>query len=168
MAKKKNHYIDNKEFLEKFVKWRSSPEFQESGRPRPPDDILIDAWKIINKYTYQSKFYNVPEDVLQEAPPLAMEFCIKYLHNFDPEKSKYPFAYVTQLAHNAILQLFKKDKVEKTNRMRYMGDCLASSTYIRSDGEIDQIATGEFAQEKVRYFDQIQKDYSKDEEVFNG
>ena len=39
-----------------------------------------------------------------------IENCIQYIHNFDPEKSKNPFAYFTQIIHYAFLRRIQKEK----------------------------------------------------------
>ena len=36
--------------------------------------------------------------------------CVQYIHNFDPEKSKNPFAYFTQIIHYAFLRRIQKEK----------------------------------------------------------
>lgn len=36
--------------------------------------------------------------------------CIQYIHNFDPEKSRNPFAYFTQIIHYAFLRRIQKEK----------------------------------------------------------
>ncbi len=38
------------------------------------------------------------------------ENCVQYIHNFDPEKSKNPFAYFTQIIHYAFLRRIQKEK----------------------------------------------------------
>ena len=39
-----------------------------------------------------------------------IENCVQYIHNFDPEKSKNPFAYFTQIIHYAFLRRIQKEK----------------------------------------------------------
>ena len=39
-----------------------------------------------------------------------IENCIQYIHNFDPEKSKNPFAYFTQIIYYAFLRRIQKEK----------------------------------------------------------
>ena len=39
-----------------------------------------------------------------------IENCVQYIHNFDPEKSKNPFAYFTQVIHYAFLRRIQKEK----------------------------------------------------------
>ena len=39
-----------------------------------------------------------------------IENCLMYLHNFNPEKSKNPFAYFTQIIYYAFLRRIQKEK----------------------------------------------------------
>ena len=39
-----------------------------------------------------------------------IENCVQYIHNFDPEKSKNPFAYFTQIIHYAFRRRIQKEK----------------------------------------------------------
>ncbi len=59
-----------------------------------------------------------------------IENCVQYIHNFDPEKSKNPFAYFTQIIHYAFLRRIQKEKkqleikqkiIEKTGFDEVMG-----------------------------------------------
>jgi len=36
--------------------------------------------------------------------------CMKYAHNFNPEKTDNPFAYFTQYCNNAFLQVMEREK----------------------------------------------------------
>ena len=37
-----------------------------------------------------------------------IENCVQYINNFNPEKSKNPFAYFTQIIHYAFLRRYKR------------------------------------------------------------
>ena len=39
-----------------------------------------------------------------------IEDCVRYCHNFNPEKSKNPFSYFTQIMRNAFLRRIEKEK----------------------------------------------------------
>jgi len=39
-----------------------------------------------------------------------IENCVQYIHNFDPEKSRNPFAYFTQIIHYAFLRRISREK----------------------------------------------------------
>ena len=36
--------------------------------------------------------------------------CIKYMHNFNPDKSKYAFAYISKICFNSFRSYIKKQK----------------------------------------------------------
>jgi len=68
-----------------------------------------------------------------------IENCVQYIHNFDPEKSKNPFAYFTQIIHYAFLRRIQKEKkqleiktkiIEKTgyDEVMMVDDSLLSSS----------------------------------------
>jgi DNA-directed RNA polymerase specialized sigma24 family protein len=46
------------------------------------------------------------EDMISDG----IENCVQYIHNFDPDKSKNPFAYFTQIIHYAFLRRIQKEK----------------------------------------------------------
>ena len=39
-----------------------------------------------------------------------IENCVQYINNFNPEKSKNPFAYFTQIIHYAFLRRIQREK----------------------------------------------------------
>tara|TARA_B000000532_G_scaffold202981_1_gene169962 strand:- start:953 stop:1237 length:285 start_codon:yes stop_codon:yes gene_type:complete len=39
-----------------------------------------------------------------------IENCVRYIHNFNPEKSKNPFAYFTQIIYYAFLRRITQEK----------------------------------------------------------
>ena len=46
------------------------------------------------------------EDMISDG----IEKCVQYIHNFNPEKSKNPFAYFTQIIHYAFLRRIQREK----------------------------------------------------------
>ena len=58
--------------------------------------------------SYKSNFinYGFREDMISDG----IENCIQYIHNFDPDKSKNPFAYFTQIIYYAFLRRIQKEK----------------------------------------------------------
>ena len=45
-----------------------------------------------------------------------IENCLQYIDNFDPEKSKNPFAYFTQIIYYAFLRRIQKRKTVRDQR----------------------------------------------------
>ena len=113
MAKRKRseHYVNNKEFLAALVKLREDREIAEiRGLPKPPIPRYIGECflKIANHLSFKPNFVNYmfKEDMISDG----IENCVQYIHNFDPEKSKNPFAYFTQIIHYAFLRRIQKEK----------------------------------------------------------
>ena len=95
MAKKKGiHYVDNKKFLQAMIEWRESwPD--EENIPPVTNYIGECFLKIATHLSYKPNFinYTYREDMISDG----IENCLQYVKNFNPEKSKNPFAYFTQI-----------------------------------------------------------------------
>jgi hypothetical protein len=109
--KKSEHYVNNKEFLEALVVYRCRVErnFKELNGREPTKEDRSKHWpgkppitnylgesflKIATHLSYKPNFVNYMfrEDMISDG----VENCVQYIHNFDPEKSKNPFAYFIQ------------------------------------------------------------------------
>ena len=110
--KKKNpHYVNNKDFLAAMVEFRDSvkdAEEKELARPRVPTYIGDCIMKIATHLSYKPNFvnYTFREEMISDG----IENCLQYIDNFNPEKSKNPFAYFTQIVYFAFLRRIQKEK----------------------------------------------------------
>ena len=109
--KQKQHYVDNKEFLTALIKYRENVAIAEiRGLPKPRVDNYIGGCflKIATHLSYRPNFINYmyKDDMICDG----IENCIQYIDNFDPEKSKNPFAYFTQIVYYAFLRRIQKEK----------------------------------------------------------
>ena len=108
MAKKKGiHYVDNKKFLQAMIEWRESwPD--EENIPPVTNYIGECFLKIATHLSYKPNFinYTYREDMISDG----IENCLQYVKNFNPEKSKNPFAYFTQIIYYAFLRRIAKEK----------------------------------------------------------
>ena len=105
------HYVNNKEFLYAIVQYKADvKEAEEKGDPKPRiTNYLGECFvKIATHLSYKPNFVNYMfrEDMISDG----IENCVQYIHNFDPEKSKNPFAYFTQVIHYAFLRRIQKEK----------------------------------------------------------
>ena len=111
-AKKKNaHYVDNKKFLEAMKEWKEQcKEAEEAGEGKPPvSNYIGDCFlKIANGLSYRPNFINYT--YRKEMVSDGIENCLQYIHNFDPDKSKNPFSYFTQIIYYAFLRRIQKEK----------------------------------------------------------
>jgi len=119
MSKKPaNHYIDNKEFYQAMIEWKQLViEAEESDEPRPPVTEYIGKCflDIAEHLSFRPNFINYPYK--DEMVGDGIENCLMYAHNFDPEKSKNPFSYFTQIIYYAFLRRIEKEK--KQNYVKY-------------------------------------------------
>ena len=113
MAKRKRseHYVNNKEFLAALIRYREDVEIaQIRDLPKPviPRYIGECFLKIATHLSFKPNFVNYmfKDDMVCDG----IENCVQYIHNFDPAKSKNPFAYFTQIIHYAFLRRIQKEK----------------------------------------------------------
>ena len=109
--KKSEHYVNNKEFLEALIVYRSKVKAaQEAGEPLPRiTNYLGECFlKIATHLSFKPNFVNYmfKDDMVCDG----IENCVQYINNFNPEKSKNPFAYFTQIIHYAFLRRIQKEK----------------------------------------------------------
>ena len=113
MAKRKRseHYVNNKEFLAALITYRENVEIarlQDKEKPVIPRYIGECFLKIANHLSFKPNFVNYmfKEDMISDG----IENCVQYIHNFNPEKSRNPFAYFTQIIHYAFLRRIQREK----------------------------------------------------------
>ena len=109
--KRSEHYVNNKEFLYAIVQYKADvQEAEEKGDPKPRiTNYLGECFvKIATHLSYKPNFVNYMfrEDMISDG----IENCVQYIKNFDPEKSRNPFAYFTQIIHYAFLRRIQKEK----------------------------------------------------------
>ena len=108
--KKSEHYVNNKELLQALIVYREKvAHAKENDLPKPRiTNYLGECFlKIATHLSYKPNFVNYMfrDDMISDG----IENCVQYIHNFDPEKSKNPFAYFTQIIHYAFLRRIQKE-----------------------------------------------------------
>ena len=120
-AKKKVHYVNNKEFLEAIVeRKRLLREAEESGDSKPQISNYLGECilKIANHLSYRPNFinYTYRDEMISDG----IENSLQYIDNFDPEKSKNPFAYFTQIIYFAFIRRITKEKKQQKIKDRIL------------------------------------------------
>jgi len=110
-GKKTEHYVNNKEFLVALENYFAlCKRAEDQGKKKPPIPRYIgDCFlKIANHLSYKPNFVNYmfKDDMICDG----IENCVRYIHNFDPEKSKNPFSYFTQIIYFAFLRRISTEK----------------------------------------------------------
>ena len=109
--KKSEHDVNNKELLEALIVYREKVAIaKEKDLPKPRITNYLGSCflKIATHLSYKPNFVNYMfrDDMISDG----IENCVQYIHNFDPEKSRNPFAYFTQIIHYAFLRRIQKEK----------------------------------------------------------
>ena len=109
--KKSEHYVNNKELLQALIVYREKvADAKEKDLPKPRiTNYLGECFlKIATHLSYKPNFVNYMfrDDMISDG----IENCVQYIHNFDPEKSRNPLAYFTQIIHYAFLRRIQKEK----------------------------------------------------------
>ena len=112
MARKRSeHYVNNKEFLAAIVEYKEKVALAaERGEAKPRiTNYLGECFlKIATHLSFKPNFVNYmfKDDMVCDG----IENCVQYINNFNPEKSKNPFAYFTQIIYYAFLRRIAKEK----------------------------------------------------------
>ena len=109
--KKSEHYVNNKQLLEALIVYREKVAYAKENdleKPRITNYLGECFLKIATHLSYKPNFVNYMfrDDMISDG----IENCVQYIHNFDPNKSKNPFAYFTQIIHYAFLRRIQKEK----------------------------------------------------------
>ena len=108
---KKIHYVDNQKFLEEMIVYKGKCKDAKSrGELEPQISEYVGEcfMKIAQRLSFRPNFINYAfrEDMISDG----IENCVQYIRNFDPEKSKNPFAYFTQIIFFAFIRRIQKEK----------------------------------------------------------
>lgn len=119
MAKKNstndNYYVNNQELLEEIILYKKTGIYS--------DNLGKMLMKIAQRYSGHGSFsgYTWKQDMISNA----LCTCLKYIKNFNPEKSSNAFSYVTQIIGNAFkLTIIEEKKLGKIKNICFKGTML--------------------------------------------
>jgi hypothetical protein len=109
--KKQKHYINNPDFLQALMDYKAEQKRCKTSKlPEPPIPNYIGEcfMKIAEGLSHKPNFinYTYRDEMMSDG----IENCLMYFDNFDPAKSKNPFAYFTQIIYYAFLRRIQKEK----------------------------------------------------------
>ena len=134
--KQKPHYVDNKKFLLAMTEYRELRiKAEEEGKKRPQVTNYIGECylKIANHLSYRPNFinYTYRDDMISDG----IENCLQYMDNFDPEKSKNPFAYFTQIIYYAFIRRIQKEKKQQQVKQKMIANFGAENMMDQLEGD---------------------------------
>lgn len=134
-------YINNGDFLNALIAYKESCN-NSSSKPKIPEYIGECFLKIAENLAKRPNFYGYSfkdEMVLD-----AIENMLLYCHNFDPEKSKNPFAYFTQISWFAFVRRIAKEK-----KQQYIKYKATESFGVLDEAELMELGNGEVKQLEI-------------------
>ena len=137
MEQKKQHYVDNKLFFAEMEKWKAEIDESDEVDDLPPmvTEYMGECfYKIATHLSYRPNFinYTYREEMIGDG----IENCIRYAKNFNPEKSKNPFAYFTQIIYYAFIRRITKEKKQTAIKQKII-DNTSTKTYDIMEGDDD-------------------------------
>ena len=118
-ATKTNHYIDNSKFLEALLEHKDKVNKAREAGVEPPPVTIGDCFiKIAKHLSYKNNFinYSYKDEMISDG----IENCLAVVNNFDPTKSKNPFAYFTQITFFAFVRRIIKEKKQTDTKYRFI------------------------------------------------
>jgi hypothetical protein len=108
---KPEHYVDNKKLYAEMCDYLDRVKLAEESddpKPRITEYIGECLLKISTRLSTKPNFinYTYRDEMISDG----IENCVNYLGNFNPEKSKNPFAYFTQIIYYAFLRRIQREK----------------------------------------------------------
>ena len=142
--KRSEHYVNNKEFLAALIDYRQLVAIAETkGQPKPRITNYLGSCflKIATHLSFKPNFVNYmfKDDMISDG----IENCVQYIHNFDPEKSKNPFAYFTQIIHYAFLRRIQKEKKQLEIKNRIL-EKTGYEEVFNNDNSVDGIDSADY------------------------
>lgn len=138
-----NQYINNQVFLDALIKYKHDVEDSiKSGtsKPKIPDFIGECFLKIATNLSKRPNFcmYTYKDEMVCDA----IENCLQYFENFDPDKSTNPFGYFTKICWWAFVRRIAKEKKQqyiKYKATENFGTLDEEELRELGDGQIEQI-----------------------------
>jgi hypothetical protein len=146
MKKKvKNNYVDNKKLYGEMLHFITL--YNEAKEAALPKDeyprvsnyigqcISLIAHNLAKKPNFSN--YSFVDEMIFDG----IENCLMYLHNFDPDKTKNPFAYFTTIIFYAFIRRIKKEEKQRYIKYKLMNHMSITNSLSDSPEDWDSITS---------------------------
>lgn len=164
---RKRNYINNPDLLKALIDYKElcvQAESKGEQKPQVPEYIAKAFWLISERIAMKPNYAGYPfkEDMILDA----VETCLKYMHNFSPEKQAVPnpFAYFTRFVLNAFHTRIAKEQKELYVKFKSAHHLLMfDGTYSGIAGEhINLTVSNEYMDDFVKnYEEKLQRSKDK-------
>ncbi len=161
----KKHYVNNADFLTALIEYRSNCDIAKTeGKedPRIPNYIGECFLKIAEHLSRKPNFvsYSFRDEMISDG----IENCLMYFRNFDPAKSKNPFACFTQIIYFAFLRRIMKEKKQlyvKYKATQQFGIFDSGEMYEDAEGNMKQFELYDNISEFIENFEESREKKKK-------
>ena len=167
VKKKKNNYVDNAALYEHMVKRRAMRKAAVAAGKEPPSlehdrylgQVILD---VATNLSYRPNFinYSFKPDMISDA----IENLVRVIDNFDPEKSKYPFAYMTTVAWQAMVRRIQVEEKQQRIKGALISEMIVDDLFDAQDHDEDGIAYKTHFIDYLRENNFIGREFDKDED----
>jgi hypothetical protein len=165
MTRKSNHYINNADFLKALIEYKAACDLASQNNkddPQIPNYIGECFLKIAEHLSRKPNFvsYSFRDEMISDG----IENCLMYFRNFDPTKSKNPFAYFTQIIYFAFLRRIMKEKKQlyvKYKATEMFGIFSQGEMYEDSAGNMQQFKLYDNISEFIQTYEENRKNKKK-------
>lgn len=132
-----SEYVNNKQFYAMICEFKEECKHAEENNlptPRIPEAIGNCFVMIATKLATKGNFvgYTYKDEMISDA----LENCVVAVHSFNPEKSKNPFAYFTQIIWYAFLRRIEKEKKQTYVKYKALENIALEEILSDSEGEL--------------------------------
>jgi hypothetical protein len=135
------HYVDNKVFFTAMRQYRREyVRNKKDGLPAPQvsnyigDCIMKIAQRLSNSPNFMN--YAFKDEMISDG----IENCLQYIHNFNPNKSKNPFAYFTQIVYFAFLRRIEKERTHLYIKYSLIDNAMIDDFYQNTEAQNGTLA----------------------------
>lgn len=148
------NYVDNKKFYDELVKFRAlckEAEANDKPHPRPSDYIGQCLISIATKFSFTNNNkmsfinYSFKDEMISDA----IENCVKALHSFNPDISKNPFSYFTQVCFFAFIRRIQSEKRQGYIKWKMLRD--TSNNFDTQEQDTDCEITEDFSKAFIEF-----------------
>jgi len=139
------NYINNNDFCNALIDYKEQcKKAQEAGKPDPliPNYIGECFMKLAEGLARRPNFYaySYKDEMISDG----IENCLQYFRNFNPEKTKNPFAYFTQILWFCFVRRIQKEK-----KQQYIKYKATENFGVLDEEELMELGDGQIKQIEV-------------------
>lgn len=160
------HYVSNKDLQAEFVIYNEKKQkWLAEGKGNPPlsEKIGKAILMIAHRRTYSRNFIGYTQLWKEAMIDDAIEACVKYAHNYNPEKYNNPFAYITQIINNALINRIKIEKTQLYIKYKAFDAAGGFNAYLDDnvvDGDISMLnETNEMYADHLKFISEFEAKY---------